>query len=422
MVTKAGRKTGETFVKALMKRRMLLPIDHVSRRARKEMYRLAKQNRGYPLFASHSRPDAVMHPGEQVGSFGSHEYMLTNRELTYIRDTGGMVGLRAGDSAMREIPGCINKRLTCWGSAESLAQNVCGFAKLGLAVSMGSDFFGPVTMTAPRFAHDNALTHRWDYLPAACPRNVDLGFVTPFGYPAKYKAYKPKTLKVGHRDYRVRGLAHSGLMPDVIQEMTALGAPIKAVRMADSAERVLRMWQRAYPGERQGVLTKAQYEKLMGTRAQTYKRTLKPRPYNRNLRDKFIKCMKQRRAGSKKCDSLADWDRSVRKADRKAKKEEKKLKRKIRKTPKKTKGVGKREKRKAKRAGKKAKRKTRKARKKAERKKRKAGKKAKGKKRKAGKKAKGEKRKAGNKTERKKRKAGKKAKGQKRKTVRKTGR
>ena len=182
---------GERLVKKLMEKKMLIPLDHISRKSRKQVFALAQENKYYPLYATHTRPDSVMHPDERRGDHGTHEYMMTDEDLTSIRRTGGLIGLRTADNAMLEIPGCINQPLTCWGSTQSLSQNLYWAAKTGMAVTLGTDFSGPVTMTAPQYTHTSRATRRWDRLPAACPQNVHLGFVTPFGYKDKYQQYAP---------------------------------------------------------------------------------------------------------------------------------------------------------------------------------------------------------------------------------------
>ncbi|MGC6415829.1 MAG: membrane dipeptidase [Bradymonadia bacterium] len=305
---------GRELVKELMKKKMFLPIDHISRRARAQIYDMSKGNGFYPLFASHTRTDKVSHPQEQRGGHGSHEYMLSDDDLERIRRTGGLIGLRAGHFSMLEIKNCINQRIRCWGSSESLAQNLCHAARTGLAMAMGTDFGGPVNMTAPRFAHKDKRTHRWDGLPAACPRNVEMGFVTPFGYQKQFKAYEPKTIGGNHRDYKVRGLAHTGHEKDLIEEMRSLGAPVSAVRLDYSAESFIRMWERMYKSKGRKKLSDKDYRKMMGTKTKKYDRKpYKPGPYNAHLPALFKKCVALKRSGSKECDSIKDWEAMVHK-------------------------------------------------------------------------------------------------------------
>ena len=311
-------REGKRFVEELMKRRWMIPLDHLSRKARREVFEIAKRNNYYPLFASHTRADAIMHPEERRGDDGSHEYMITNDDLSRIRQTGGVVGLRTSDYAMKEIPGCINKDINCWGSAQSLAQNICWAAKTGMAMSFGTDFAGPVTMTAPQYSHRSKLTSRWDRLPAACPRHVQLGYVTPFGYRSKYLKYKPKMKAVKHDDYRVRGLAHTGHLKSLLEELRSLGAPLAQTRMDNSAETFIRMWERAY--ERKGKLTDHEYRTLMGTSVKKYGNPKKALKYDHHLKKLFTKGAKLKAKGSKKCDSLIDWEQMIKKSHQKARK------------------------------------------------------------------------------------------------------
>jgi microsomal dipeptidase-like Zn-dependent dipeptidase len=300
---------GKALVRELIKKNMFIPLDHVSRRARKDIFEISKANRYYPLFASHSRPDSVMHSEERRGGAGTHEYMLTDEDLTMIRETGGMLGLRTGDNTMREIPGCIKGPVTCWGSTQSLAQNVCWSAKTGMALALGTDFSGPVSMTAPRFSHASATTLRWDGLPAACPRNVELGYVSPFGYSAPFRNKAPSVKSGNDRDFAVRGLSDTGQEGSLIRDLKSLGAPVAQTRLEHSAENFLLTWERQF--QRQGKLSDTGYRKRMGTTQKRYA-TLKAEPaYDSRLKGLFKKCAALKAKGSKRCDSIADWNQML---------------------------------------------------------------------------------------------------------------
>ena len=300
---------GKQFVAELIKRKMFIPLDHVSRKARREIYDLVKKQDYYPLYATHTRVDEIMHPEERKGGNGSHEYMLSNDDLMRVRRTGGMIGLRTADNAMLEIPNCINKQLTCWGSSESLAQNVCAASRTGLAMAFGNDLHGPVGGTAPRFAHGDARTHRWDYLPSACPRNVELGLVTPFGYDKENKKYQPATKTTNHLNFDVRGLAHNGHLGSLLQDMKNLGAPVSNVRMDNSAESFIRMWERQY--QPSGELSDSAYRQFMGTTAKAYATPNSEPEYDPGLKKVYKDCAEKKAKGSDKCDSIADWNQML---------------------------------------------------------------------------------------------------------------
>lgn len=299
---------GRELIDLMIEKKMFLPLDHISRRSREDVYNIVKQRGYYPVFASHTRPDAIMHPQEQRGNHGSHEYMLTDDDFTKIRRTGGVVGLRTGDNTMLEIPGCIDKeQISCWGSTESVAQMLCHGARTGMAMAYGTDFAGPVVMTAPRFSHRDPSTHRYDRLPAACPRNVEKGYVTPFGYKEEFRSFEPQSRGGDIQDFAVRGLSHTGQLSPMIADMEDLGAPIDETRFEYSADSVIRMWMRMYEPRRE-MLTDAAYRQLMSTEVVNYPAALEDSNHDHHLRKAFIKCMKKKANGEKGCDSEADWN------------------------------------------------------------------------------------------------------------------
>ncbi|MCB9641672.1 MAG: membrane dipeptidase [Myxococcales bacterium] len=289
-----GVAIGAQLLLEAAKRKMLIPLDHISRRARKQVFEIIRSKLAYyPLFASHSRFDAIMHPQERKHG-GTEEYMLSDKEVKMIQQTGGVFGLRTGINVMREIPGCLKKKLTCWGSSESLAQNVCWAARTGLAISLGTDLnTGPVQMTAPRFASNATETHRHDGLPTACPQNVTLGIVGPKGYDAAHKLYTPVSKGKKPWGFDVRGLAHIGYAGDLIQDMQKLGAPVRETAMDRSAETFLRMWERAYLPRSASPLSAQQYQRYMGTQSRHYPNPLPPVRYNKTYRKALKKALAQ---------------------------------------------------------------------------------------------------------------------------------
>ncbi len=287
-----GQPIGEQLLHEAAKRKMLIPLDHISRRARKQVFQIVKDKLSYyPLFASHSRFDAIMHPAERKHG-GTEEYMLNDEEVRMIQQTGGVFGLRTGINVMREIPGCIHKKLTCWGSSESLAQNVCWAARTGVAVSLGTDLnTGPVQMTAPRFSSTHPGTHRHDGFPAACTQNVLLGIVGPQGYKKNHQHYTPASKGNKAWGFDVRGLAHIGYAGDLIRDMQTLGAPVQETALDRSAETFLRMWERAYNKRSKYPLSPQDYRLYMGTQTRAYPAPLQPIPYNKAHRKAFKKAL-----------------------------------------------------------------------------------------------------------------------------------
>jgi microsomal dipeptidase-like Zn-dependent dipeptidase len=269
-LTQAGR----SLVRELARRHMLIEIDHVSRKARREIFDLVSDRsrmadarrgkappalRGYPLFFSHSRFEELMPTKDELhgwighddtgedeakahsgwGGHGTGEYMASDEEALWVRATGGVFGVRTGPNASRSYKrsGVENR---CMTSSRSLAQFYAyGLHRFGIAMALGTDMGGFVAQTAPRFG-GLACSRLGRQEPDSERRDKPLR--TPFDY---------------------QGLAHIGMTPDLIQDLDNLGVNVK--NLTHSAETFLRMWERTYDAER-GELDAAGYSALMGTR------------------------------------------------------------------------------------------------------------------------------------------------------------
>lgn len=258
---------GRALVRELARRHMLIELDHISRRARRDVYDLVSARGGkdgdlryYPLFFSHSRFDELMPSKDELegwigdndlgwaeakahggtGSEGTGEYMASDEDALWVRATGGVFGLRTGPNAQRSYRRSgVDDR--CHTSSRSLAQIYgYGLHRFGLAMALGTDMSGFVPQTAPRFGAE------------ACSK---LGNQRPDD---------PKRDKPVGTPFDVKGLAHVGLEPDLIRDLGNLGMDTE--NLDRSAETFLRMWERAYDDGR-GELDGEAYRQLMGTGA-----------------------------------------------------------------------------------------------------------------------------------------------------------
>jgi microsomal dipeptidase-like Zn-dependent dipeptidase len=255
---------GRALVRELTRRHMLIELDHLSSRARRDVYDLVGGKGDnldfYPLFFSHSRFDELMPTKDELegwigkndlgwkeakahggkGGHGTGEYMATDEDALWVRATGGVFGLRTGPNAQRAYrkSGVDNR---CHTSSRSIAQLYgYGLHRFGLAMSLGTDMSGFVPLTAPRFGPD------------ACSR---LGNQRP----DRREGDKPLGT-----EFDTKGLAHIGLAPDLIRDLGNLG--MDTSNLDRSAETFLRMWERTYD-DRRGELDSDGYRRLMDTAA-----------------------------------------------------------------------------------------------------------------------------------------------------------
>ncbi|MCU0681792.1 MAG: membrane dipeptidase [Polyangiaceae bacterium] len=226
--TKGLTAEGEALLGEMMARGMLIDIAHVSERGVARAYELSQANGYYPLYVSHGHFREIMNP-----DLAKTEKTTPAEIVRMLRRTGGMFGLRTAHDETREYThsGVAN---SCHGSSRSFAQ-AYEFGRQGLKVPMalGSDFNGFIQQTRPRFGEDGACS-------ATFPREAR-------GQAAAQGVQGPPPLGT---EFDRKGLAHVGLLPDLLSDLDQLGVDTGPLR--GSAETFLQMWERA-AGPRAGV-------------------------------------------------------------------------------------------------------------------------------------------------------------------------
>lgn len=196
---------GTAFAQALMDRGMILDVAHLSRRAFGDTYNLALA-RGYPLLYSHT------HMWSTIPGNDKNEKFLKNEEIPYIRNTGGMIGLRTGREPASTYGTAVPN--TCPGSVRSFAQSLMYAVDNGLDVGFGADLNGFIEQMQGRY---------W------C--SADRALIDAAGGPNEF-----------HR----KGLAHVGLLPALVADLSAVGVPQPYTdHLNRSAETFLQLWERS---------------------------------------------------------------------------------------------------------------------------------------------------------------------------------
>ncbi|MCB9792513.1 MAG: membrane dipeptidase [Alphaproteobacteria bacterium] len=204
---------GEALIQAMMDRRMIVDLSHLSERSIDDVFQIAKANAWYPLFVSHAHfrelePEEV---GEWSYGLGVWEKVLA---------TGGVVGVRSSASLTSTYvdSGVAND---CEGSSKSFAQRLT-FAQqeLGLSVAFASDFGGLASNLAPRFGEQ------------ACAKASGR---------ERRRQIEAQTGRFGLR-IDERGWGHIGQLGEVMVELMQIG--VDTAPLAQSAEAFLQMWER----------------------------------------------------------------------------------------------------------------------------------------------------------------------------------
>jgi microsomal dipeptidase-like Zn-dependent dipeptidase len=202
---------GDTLVRAMMDRGMLVDVAHLSRKSFASVYQIARQRGNYPLLYSHAHMWNTI-----VGSSDEprNEKYIKPDEIQMIVNTGGMVGLRTGPEETVQYGSVSN---SCQGSSRSFAQSLMYAVDNGLKVGFGADLNGFTKQLSPR------------YVPLAC--QSDYNQISSVG---------------GPNELQQKGLAHVGLLPQLMSDLQAVGTPPAYVdHLNRSAENFLQMWERS---------------------------------------------------------------------------------------------------------------------------------------------------------------------------------
>jgi microsomal dipeptidase-like Zn-dependent dipeptidase len=196
---------GETLLLEMMKRGMLIEVDHLPRRSYVRAYELLVENE-YPA----------------VGTHGN-----TNRGVIY--QIGGMSKLDLGRCAAADRPGAMGDSLRA-RVAEIEANK--GYPGEGFGFDLNGFAGGP----RPRFGPDSECGDVPQENPITYPFTSVAGDVT-FQEP-----------HLGNRtvDFNTEGMVHLGLLPELIEDVRRDGTTEAELEpLFRSAEAYIRMWERA---------------------------------------------------------------------------------------------------------------------------------------------------------------------------------
>jgi microsomal dipeptidase-like Zn-dependent dipeptidase len=227
--------TGKQLVRELIRRHMLIDVDHISWRAAAQIGAITRRADYYPIYAGHSRVNELL--------TDEHEEIIPELNtppsvLDDIRERGGMIGIRTGPERSLQY-GASGVTENCGGSVRSFIQHYRFIADKGIPAAFGSDLNGFVTMTGPRFG------------PEACPD-------APPGQRAAEQGAQGSSAAMGQTPsswfrYTVRGMSDIGTEPAMIYDMQRLG--VDTSNIESSAKAFIEMWTRAYDPNRQRIIT-----------------------------------------------------------------------------------------------------------------------------------------------------------------------
>jgi microsomal dipeptidase-like Zn-dependent dipeptidase len=253
---------GATLIRAMMARKMILDIDHMSALTAAEALDIADEVHYPGVVAGHTGVLSVA-SGQQAT-----EIQKTPSQLARLRALGGMIGVGlAADRADSTHPDGVlmapGSPVTndCGSSSKVFAQSyLAGVAAFGgsgtAAIGIGSDFNGLTAAPGPRFGNNRCHND-----PSASPQSGGVAYPFPIFAPAGVNAghlgQAPSPSRYGKPDifssaqpfpwdYNTDGVAHVGLLPDFIQDLRSVGVSDAQLQpLFRSAEAYVHMWELA---------------------------------------------------------------------------------------------------------------------------------------------------------------------------------
>ncbi len=209
---------GRELVQEMVDRGMLVDAAHLSEQSVRDLFEILETNDYYPFYLSHA------HFREIMPLKSEEEKTTPSWVVQMVRQTGGMIGLRtANEETSTYEPSPVDN--TCQGSSRSFAQAYdFGRMGLGVAIGLGSDLNGFIQQTRPRFG------------PQACSASF------PEEAKCQAKAEREGGVPPLGTDFDDKGMAHMGVVLDLIDDLEALGTDVEPLRT--SADDWVTMWER----------------------------------------------------------------------------------------------------------------------------------------------------------------------------------
>lgn len=248
---------GRGLIQSMMRRGMLIDLEHMSDWSVADT--LALTGTSYPVMLSHTWFRDLKLGRDQLGTDPATVDALWNDQkaemhrdrdtIEAVRASGGVVGVLTNQGYVNPAPGSSVAN-SCDTSVRSFAQALLYAVDLmgpAAGIGFGTDFNGFPGQPAARFGPASCGT-------ASSGPSVRGHQTLPQTDPVRYDGSvriddRPLTLTcAGHRafDFNTMGLAHYGLLPDMIADLWNIGVPTPAVQsLFRSAEAYVKMWERA---------------------------------------------------------------------------------------------------------------------------------------------------------------------------------
>ena len=260
---------GSYLVQQAMNMGIILDVDHMSIRAFNDTIDLA--NRQSPVYAGIAATHVQffdLYSQSYGARFGRHERMRTQEQLQKIKNVGGMIAAMLKDDtqdtgdkgwclpqgncpfgaftpypvegkAYTSYPQTCNYSTTEWAQAY-----LYGVRQMdGAPVAMGSDFNGIAGHVGPRFGNGACAGS-----PAqrAFQERLNKRLAYPFTIPG-FGTFDRQVSGQKTYDFNVDGLAHIGLLPDLVADLKNVGVSDEQLQpLFGSAQAYINMWSAVF--------------------------------------------------------------------------------------------------------------------------------------------------------------------------------
>lgn len=261
---------GKVYVRELMRHGMLVDVEHMSDLALSDVIAISNEVGGYPIMSSHTTPRAqslhrdgtvpiknffprvdIPVPGTRTKDFLPREFERSRSQLEAIRASGGVVGPMVGSDPI-DIPS--DQTLTipndCAGTSRGFAlQYLYAIEKMGRrGVALATDF-GVHPLTSPRFGRFACWVGAKDANRSEEATQFPLLFNAAAQQdPVQYGSGAVIPDRLGSRTFNFNfdGLAHYGLLPDLLQDARNVGVePKDFAPLFSSVSDYAAMWRKA---------------------------------------------------------------------------------------------------------------------------------------------------------------------------------
>lgn len=230
---------GKALIREMMARGMTFDVDHMSARSKADTLDICEAA-DYPVVSSHTGFVEICRGGKR------HEGQLLPAEVERIRRLGGIVAIIAHQGTLEEIatwqgPGQTVIPHTCGNTSNTVVQAyLYAVSKMrGSPVALGTDFNGFAGLPGPRYGNE------------ACPGGSKGASGAQLSYPftaaATGRLMNQSAFNQRIFNFNDDGLAHVGMLPDLIADFQAMGLSQTEVDpLLNSAEGYVSLWEKAW--------------------------------------------------------------------------------------------------------------------------------------------------------------------------------